>query len=201
MPNLKLPATPSTRSSLPSELAQGKSAKGIEKNFDRNYVFHIITSSPVTLNPPRFINPNQKWRHIASNAILTMKVLTNNYFHKQLERFGLGKDYLGRILDDIAKGRSVPLGGKLYKIRAAGFSKGKSGGFRNIFFWQKDELIVFCVLFTKADRENIEPKQFRELAILAKIYEHLNQEDIYRLMQIGEFREVVHDQEEGFQGR
>jgi len=122
-----------------------------------------------------------------------MKVLTNNYFHKQLDRFGLGNEYLCQILDDIAKGRSVPLGGKLYKIRAAGISGGKSGGFRNIFYWKKEELIVFCSLFSKAVQENLEPEQFKRLTILARQYEALKPFEIDQLISNNKLWEVKYD--------
>ena len=122
-----------------------------------------------------------------------MKVLTNNYFHKQLERLDLGPDYLQGVLENVAKGRSIPLGGKLYKIRAAGFSKGKSGGFRNIFFWKRDELIVFCLLFSKGSQENLEPEQFTHLTILARQYEALKPFEIDQLISNNKLWEVKYD--------
>ena len=122
-----------------------------------------------------------------------MRVLTNNYFHKQLEDHGLGEDYLSAVLEDVVKGRSISLGNKLYKIRAAGPSKGKSGGFRNIFFWKKEELIVFCQLFPKSRQDNITPKRSRELTILADNYVKLTDEDVDQLIHVKEFREIKYD--------
>lgn len=125
-----------------------------------------------------------------------MIILTNNYFHKQLDRYGLGMTYVLAMVEDIGKGRSTPLGNKLYKIRAAGLSSGKSGGFRNIFFWKKDELVVFCYLFSKGQQGNISSTQFKELTILADQYEQLTGKDIEQLIQDGKLWRIGHDQKE-----
>lgn len=73
-----------------------------------------------------------------------MKYLKNKSFQRELKGCGLDDENIRVVLDDIFKGRAIPLGFKMYKIRGAKEGKGKSGGFRNIFFWKKDEFIVLC---------------------------------------------------------
>ena len=84
-----------------------------------------------------------------------MKYLKNKLFQRELKDFGLDDEDIKVVLDDIFKGRAIPLGFKMYKIRGAKKGQGKSGGFRNIFFWKKDELIVFCLIFAKNEQDNL----------------------------------------------
>ena len=122
-----------------------------------------------------------------------MRLFLNTYFARQLEDYDLDQDYIRDVLKDITQGRSVSLGHKLYKIRSAREGEGKSGGFRNIFFWKKDEFIVFCYLFPKNKRGNLSARNFRALCILADEYDRLISGDLVRLVAQRSFREFAHD--------
>jgi hypothetical protein len=97
------------------------------------------------------------------------------------------------VLDDVFDERATPLGSKLYKIRSAKAGKGKSGGFRNIFFWKRDELIVFCLLFGKNEQDDLTADEKKALKILSYEYDHLTEEDIEILIQKNRFTEVDYD--------
>ena len=78
-----------------------------------------------------------------------MKHYINKSFQRDLKENNLNLNYVCDVLDDIYAGRAYSLGSKIYKIRAAKKGKGKSSGFRNIFYWKKNERIIFCILFGK----------------------------------------------------
>lgn len=107
-----------------------------------------------------------------------MRYLKNKPFKKDMKDHGLDDDYLIDVLDDIHDGRATPLGSKLYKIRAARKGEWKSGGFRNFFFWKKGELIVFCLLFGKNERENLDHDEKQVLRILSEEYDGLTEAEI-----------------------
>lgn len=68
------------------------------------------------------------------NRKMSMRYLKNKSFHRDLKEHDLDDEYIKAVIDDIFKARAIPLGLKMYKIRGAKEGKGKSGGFRNIFF-------------------------------------------------------------------
>lgn len=107
-----------------------------------------------------------------------MKYLKNKTFQRDLKENKLGDEDIKEILDNIFKGRAVSLGFKMYKIRGAKEGQGKSGGFRSLFFWKNDELIVFCLLFTKNDQDNISFDEYKALRLLSREYEALTEVEI-----------------------
>jgi len=105
----------------------------------------------------------------------------------------LDDDYLRDVLDDVHEGRAIPLGSKLYKIKAAKKGQGKRGGFRNFFFWKKEELIVFCLLFGKNEQENLEQDEKKVLKILSDEYDNLTEKEIKKNIQNKQFEVIKYD--------
>jgi hypothetical protein len=124
-----------------------------------------------------------------------MKYLKNKCFHKYLQEYDLDDENLKVVLVDIFKGRAVSLGSKMYKIRGAQEGKGKSGGFRNIFFWEKDELIIFCLLFAKNEHENVSPDEKKSLRILSNEYSKLTENEIKERIEKRSFLEIKYDKD------
>ena len=122
-----------------------------------------------------------------------MRFFLNKYFARQLDDYGLDQVYIKDVLKDIALGRSISLGHKLHKIRAARKGEGKSGGFRNIFFGKKDEFIVFCYLFPKSKRGDLSDRDFKALCILSDEYDRLTSGELARLLAQRNFVEVIND--------
>ena len=123
-----------------------------------------------------------------------MRVFLNMYFARQLEDYGLDRSYVQDVRTDIALGRGVSLGHKLYKIRAARKGTGKSGGFRNIFFWKRDEFIIFCYVFPKSQRGNMSAGDLKSLRVLASAYDRLTGDDLTRLVAQRKLKELDDDQ-------
>ncbi len=119
-----------------------------------------------------------------------MKYLMNRSFYRDAKSNKLDDDYIHEVLDDISKGRAKSLGSKMYKIRAAKKGKGKSSGFRNIFFWKKNERVVFCILFGKNERENLTADDMKALRVLSYEYDRLTNVEIEIGIKARLFREV-----------
>ena len=107
-----------------------------------------------------------------------MRYLANKTFQKDLKNNKFDDNYLQNVLDNIFKGRAQAIGAKLYKIRAAGKGRGKSAGFRNIFYWKKDELIIFCLLFSKNEKDNLNQDEKKALKLLSEDYSNHTKSDI-----------------------
>ncbi len=95
------------------------------------------------------------------------------------------------MLDNIFLGRAEPLGACIYKLRVARQGEGKRGGFRNIFYWKKGKLVIFCLLYPKNIRENITQETKRSLRILSDEYSLLSKEEIEKRIKNKDF-EVIH---------
>ncbi|MBF0479206.1 MAG: type II toxin-antitoxin system RelE/ParE family toxin [Candidatus Omnitrophica bacterium] len=114
---------------------------------------------------------------------------------ERFERWWIRCEDITVVLDDIFKGRAVSLGDKLYKIRIAKEGKGKSGGFRSLFFWKRDEFIVFCLLFAKNERDNLNLDEKKVLKILSKEYDNLTENEIQQRIEKKNFLEIRYEKE------
>lgn len=122
-----------------------------------------------------------------------MRYLINKIFQKDLKNYKLGQEYIKDVLGNIFAGRAKVLGACIYKIRAARKGKGKSGGFRNIFFWKKDNLIIFCQLFPKNIKENISKDEMTGLKKLSKVYSELTKDEIKEMIKTKTLEEIHYD--------
>ncbi len=122
-----------------------------------------------------------------------MRYLENKSFQRDIKDHGLDDHYLKDVLNDIYEGRAISLGSKMYKIRAAREGEGKSGGFRNIFFWKKEELIVFCLLFGKNEQGNLDPEEKKALKILSEEYDRLTDAEIEQSIKNKQFEVIQYD--------
>ena len=102
----------------------------------------------------------------------------------------LDDKYLHDVLDDIFNGRAQYLGSKMYKIRDARKGQGKSGGFRNIFFLEKNELIIFCLLFSKNEKDNLSQNERKALKLLSDDYSNHTESEINTKSENKDFKEI-----------
>ncbi len=122
-----------------------------------------------------------------------MRYFKNKPFQRDLTGYGLGDEDVRKVLDDVYEGRAIPLGSKLYKIRVAREGGGKSGGFRSVFFWKKDELIIFCLLFAKNEQDSLNAKDRQSLGVLVQGYDGLTENDIIRKIEENQLMEVNYE--------
>ena len=116
--------------------------------------------------------------------------MKNRAFQRDLRGNSLDDEYIKAILRDVFKGRATQLGSKMYKIRAAKEGQGKSGGFRNIFFWKQNELIIFCALFGKNEQDNLTADEKKALKILSNEYDRLTNDEIKTAIRSSQFMEI-----------
>ena len=122
-----------------------------------------------------------------------MRYLSNKTFQKDLKDYKLDDNYLHKVLDDISKGRAQFLGAKMYKIRSTRKGQGKSGGFRNIFYWKKGELIIFCLLFSKNEQDNLSQDEKKALKLLSEDYSNHTESEINTKIRNNDFKEINYD--------
>ena len=82
------------------------------------------------------------------------------------------------------------LGGHVIEQRIARPGQGKSGGYRTIIIFKKDDKAFFVYGFAKSERENIDQKETDAFKKAAKILLALSDEQIQKLIENGGLTEV-----------
>jgi len=122
-----------------------------------------------------------------------MWYVKNKQFDRDLKDNGLDDEDMKVVLDDVFEGRAIPLGSKMYKIRGAMEGRGKSGGFRSIFFWKREEFIVFCLLFAKNEQDDLSWDERRALKVWSNEYDGLTEDDLRKAVENKSFTEIKYD--------
>ena len=122
-----------------------------------------------------------------------MWYLKNKQFDRDLKDGGLDDEDMKVVLDDVFEGRAIPLGSKMYKIRGAMEGRGKSGGFRSIFFWKREEFIVFCLLFAKNEQDDLSSDERRALKVWSNEYDGLTEDELRKAVENKSFTEIKYD--------
>ncbi|MCK5647315.1 MAG: type II toxin-antitoxin system RelE/ParE family toxin, partial [Gammaproteobacteria bacterium] len=85
-----------------------------------------------------------------------IKIFKTKVFGRWSEGEGLTDEDLCHAVDEIDRGLvEASLGAKLYKKRVARTGQGKSGGFRTIVTYQKEDRSIFLYGFGKGSKSNI----------------------------------------------
>ena len=99
------------------------------------------------------------------------------------------------LKDAITRAKSgsidADLGGGVTKQRIARPGEGKSGGYRSIILFRKEEKAFFVYGFPKSDRENIRPDETAGFKKLAKEYLALSEEQIEIMLKDEGITEVI----------
>ncbi len=89
-----------------------------------------------------------------------IKIFKTKLFGRWSEDEGLTDEDLCHAVDEIGRGLvEASLGAKLYKKRVARTGQGKSGGFRTIVTYQKEDRSIFLYGFDKGSKSNISEKE------------------------------------------
>jgi hypothetical protein len=102
-----------------------------------------------------------------------MIVCLNKVFARLFKKADIDDEDINEAISEIVQGNCIPLGHKLYKKRIASRYQGKRGAYRGILYYRSGDLMVFMYLFAKNDRENITPKEMKELILIARLYDTL----------------------------
>jgi hypothetical protein len=123
-----------------------------------------------------------------------MKIFKNAWFTKYAKREKLSDKSLVQAINDIRNGIvSADLGGNLLKQRIAKQGKGKSGGYRTIIAFKREDKAFFLYGFAKNQQDNLEQDALKSLKDLAKQLLVLDDNQINRLLENGILTEVDYD--------
>ena len=100
-----------------------------------------------------------------------MKIYKHRIFAKWAKAEKIDSLTLKKAISEIEQGLfDANLGGNLYKKRIARKGQGKSGGYRSIVAFKKDDKAVFIIGFAKSERENLTDKELEALKKLGNDY-------------------------------
>jgi hypothetical protein len=128
---------------------------------------------------------------------MPLRVLKNRGFARAASKDGLPDQALRVAATEIDAGLiDARLGGLLLKKRIGKGGRGKSGGFRTIAAYQRQDRLVFLYLFSKNERDNITEKERVALSELGDRYMRLSASMLDQLVIKGILTEVAPDARE-----
>jgi hypothetical protein len=121
-----------------------------------------------------------------------MRIFKTKQFTRLAEKAGITDPELITAAGEVNRGEyEADLGGGVYKKRIARTGAGKSGGYRVILFFRKDERLFFAYVFAKSDRANINEKEKRAFKKTAGAYLDVYTDEVLRaLIQAGSIEEI-----------
>jgi hypothetical protein len=121
----------------------------------------------------------------------TMHILKAKWFNKFAEKAGITDIDLTAAADEINRGEyEADLGGGVFKKRIARSGSGKSGGYRVILFFRKEDRLFFEYAYPKSQRDNIDEKELVKFKRLAKAYLEFTDEQIKARLKDGRLKEI-----------
>jgi hypothetical protein len=124
-----------------------------------------------------------------------MKILKSRWFNKWAKNARIKDISLCKAIDNISLSSVVDLGGGLFKVRVPRSDSGKSGGFRSILIYKKDNLALFVLGFAKNEKDNINSSDLADLKKQAKHILNFSNKQIGDLIQNGTLLEVKNSYE------
>lgn len=120
-----------------------------------------------------------------------MKLYKSAWFVKFARKERISDAALCEAIDRAECGLiDADLGSGLIKQRAARDGEGKSGGFRTLIFFRREERAVFAFGFAKSDRANIDAEELAALKAAARHMLGFTQDHIEALVKAGRLMEV-----------
>ncbi len=118
-----------------------------------------------------------------------MKILITNWFRKWLKKVNIENDDLISSANIITENdeTAVNLGSGLYKVRIKRKYQGKSGGYRTILIFKKDELILYVYGFAKNEKDNLDKDELKLFKKLSKDIMRMSKEEILNQIKSGSF--------------
>lgn len=119
-----------------------------------------------------------------------MNVLKSKWFNKWSKKYKIADDSLMSAIDNFDRSSVVDLGSGLYKIRIPRLKQGKSGGFRTLVIFSKNDLALFMLGFAKNEKGNINAADLNDLRKQAKYILSFSKEHVEKLVDNGTFIKV-----------
>lgn len=122
-----------------------------------------------------------------------MRCFKTPSFQKSLGKSEINDADLKTAMDQVAQGLiEAYLGGELIKKRVARPNAGKSGSYRTIIAFRRDDRAVFLHLFAKNEKTNINKQELEALTALASHYLKMNSSDIETAVEQRALMEIDH---------
>lgn len=120
-----------------------------------------------------------------------LQILKNTWFQRFARREKITDEALKDAIARAQKGIiDADLGGNIIKQRIARSGQGKSGGYRTIIMYKKDNKAFFVYGFAKSERENIDKNEIDVFKKSAKELLALSDRHIQELIENGALTEV-----------
>ena len=120
-----------------------------------------------------------------------MRIFKNKWFAKFASKEGISDEKLIKAVEDAEAGNiDVDYGGGVIKQRIARPKEGKSGGYRSIILYRKENRAFFVYGFAKSVMENIDKTDVKGFKKLAKVMLDLTDEELKILLKNKEIEEV-----------
>jgi hypothetical protein len=121
-----------------------------------------------------------------------MRIFKTKSFARLADKEGITNEELINAAGEVSRGEyEVDLGGGVFKKRIARPGAGKSGGYRVILFFRKEERLFFAYIFAKSDQANISPKEKRAYKKNAGAYLDVYTDEVLKAMiQKGSIEEI-----------
>ncbi|MBU0994905.1 MAG: type II toxin-antitoxin system RelE/ParE family toxin [Proteobacteria bacterium] len=119
------------------------------------------------------------------------RIFKTAWFKRFARKNNITNAVLKKAISDAEKGIiDADLGGGVIKQRIARSGQGKSGGYRTIILFKKEDKAFFMYGFAKNDLDNLSQNEVKEYKKAAKIYLSMTDEQINAVIAEGEFTEV-----------
>jgi len=125
-----------------------------------------------------------------------MRIFKNKWFAKFARKEGISDKKLIQVIAEVEEGSiDADYGGGVIKQRIARPDEGKSGGYRTIVLFRKDDKAFFLFGFAKSRLANVDRSDIQGFKKLAKIMLALKEEQITKLLNDRELVEVSDEEE------
>lgn len=124
-----------------------------------------------------------------------MRIFKHRVFRQWARSEKLSDSALNKAVNEIQKGLfDANLGSGLYKKRVAKKGKGKSGSYRTILAFKRDDRAVFMYGFAKNQRDNLTSKEEDVYKKLAREFLSMTDQQISTLITNGNLFEVNYEE-------
>ena len=125
-----------------------------------------------------------------------MQTFKTKAFARFADRMGLDDAALCDAVQRAERGLvAADLGGGVIKQRMARKGAGRSGGFRTIILFRRNQLAFFAHGFAKSDRANLRQDELRAFRLLARRYLALDRAGLAAVEAVGAIIEVKCNEE------
>lgn len=123
-----------------------------------------------------------------------MRVFNNAWFERFVRKEKISAEVLWDAVERAQQSQiDADLGGGVIKQRIARPGGGKSKGYRSIVLYRKDDKAFFVFGFPKSEQDNIREDEEIQFKKMAKQVLALSDSQLLRLIENGQFKEVVKD--------